>query len=189
MTSLTASRDSVSEQMPCFVDFQGVAHLIDAISGNAPEHLSMLLRVLSTSGERLEARVVVELVLRCRDPLSPLGSLCREALKTAADLDILLRREHLKLSDIPRISHAGALLNLCDRALQEETPHGKERRRQIRRIRPMVKVLAVAELNNRQEEMAKIRAIRDAVFPNLWNLLETHLARFKGSEQTSFSRA
>ncbi len=50
---------SESEPMRSFVDFQGIAQRIDATLGNAPECLETLLRVLSSSCEWLEARVVV----------------------------------------------------------------------------------------------------------------------------------
>lgn len=171
------------------VDFQGIAGLIDTVLGAAPARLATLLRVLSSANDRLEARVVVEVVVRCRDPLAPLNTLCRDALKTAADLDILLRlpKWH-KLEEVIRFGRANAILNLCDMTLKEAKPHTAARRAQISEIRPRVKVAAVKELEHQRETIERIRSTRQAVFPDLFDILETFIATHKktGSEQRVF---
>ncbi len=150
------------------------------VAGVAPRRLGKLLHVLWSSDERLEARVVVEVVLRCRDPLAPLSTLCRDALKTARDLDALLKaRPWQKVEEVCRFVRASALLNLCDAILTEPTPYNAKRRGQIREIRSRVKVAAAGELNSRQAEIERIRAMREAVLPNLWVLLATYLVKDK----------
>ncbi|MCP3956721.1 MAG: hypothetical protein GY719_02595 [bacterium] len=83
------------ESLLYWIDFQGVAGLIDAVAGAAPERLGKLLAALLSSQERLEARVVVELTLRCQDPLAPLATLCRDALQAAA-MEMTSRRQEIE---------------------------------------------------------------------------------------------
>ncbi len=52
------------------VDFQRIAELIDRTLGVAHGSLETLFRVVLSSHECLEVRVVLDLVLRCRDPES-----------------------------------------------------------------------------------------------------------------------
>ncbi len=166
--------------MSACVDFHGVAELIDTVVGVAPRRLGRLLHVLWSSDEHLEARVVVEIVLRCRDPLAPLSTLCRDALETARDLDRLLKaRPWHRAEEVCRSVRASALLNLCDAILAEPTPYNGKRRGRIREIRPRVKVAAAGELNGRRAEIERIRETRDAALPNLWSLFATYLAKDK----------
>ena len=166
--------------VPIVVDFQGVAGLIDSVLGANPRQLENLLRVLSSSAQRLEARVILELVVRCRDPLAPLVTLCRDALKTAADLDIILTPSQRRgVSEICPPGHANAILNLCDTALRRPNPHSAKRRERIRRIRPQVKVAAVAELSSRRDDIERIQEVRDSELPDLWCVFETYLAKYK----------
>ena len=163
--------------------------MIDAVLGAAPERLDTLLRALWSSNERLEARVVVELAWRCRDPLAPLSSLCRDALKAAADLDTLLRLpEWRKLEEVCRFGHANAILNLCDVTLSRANPNTAERRKRLREIRPRVKVAAVAEMNSQHERIERLRNARRAALPSLWEFLETYVSRSwsrRGSPETT----
>ncbi|MCP3964534.1 MAG: hypothetical protein GY719_42440 [bacterium] len=155
-----------------WIDFHGVAGLIDTVAGAAPERLGKLLHLLSSSQEQLEARVVVELALRCRDPLSPLATLCRDALETAADLDTLLNAEPWRhVQEVCRHPRAGALLNLCEAALASPTPYNERRLKRIREIRPRVRRAAAAEMISRRQEIERVRGMRSAVLPDLWVLL------------------
>ncbi len=162
------------------IDFEGVAGLIDTVLGAAPEHLPNLLGVLWSSDETLEARVILEIVVRCRDPLAPLATLCRDALKAASDLEAILRRPNRKdVAGVCHSGHANAILNLCDVALAQPNPHKTKRRERIRRIRPGVKVVAVAEMNERQDDIERIQVAREVALPNLWTVLETYLTMDK----------
>lgn len=162
------------------IDFQGVAGLIDAVLAAAPERLPTLLGVLSSSSERLEAQVVLDIVVRCRDPLAPLETLCRDSLKAAADLDAILNpRRGKNVADVCPPGRANAILNLCDAALRDAGPHTGKRRKRIRVIRPEVKVAAVQEMNYRQEDIERISQARDGQLPHLWLLLGRYLVRTK----------
>ena len=164
------------------VDFQGIAGLIDTVLGAAPERLDTLLRALATSNERLEARVVVELVLRARDPLAPLATLCRDALKAAADLDLLLTRQGWqRLEEVCSHGRATAILNLCDVTIAQANPHGQKRRERIQEIRPRVRLAAVAELKGRRNKIDQVRRMREAALPNLWKLIEAYVAKMRGT--------
>ena len=119
---------------------------------------------------------MIELVLRVNDPLAAPGSLCRDALKTAADLDILLNRPcWRRVEEVIRQPRAWGLLNLCDAALDEVSPYSAPRRAKLREIRPRVKLAAVTERNSRSNEIERVSAMRDAAIPNLWSLLERYV--------------
>ena len=171
-----ASNGYVPEQLN-WVDFGGVAGLIDTVAGTAPQRLSLLLNVLSSSSERLETRVVVELALQCRDPLAPLQTLCRDALKTSAVLDALLRAPTWRrVEDVCPSARAHALLNLCDATLENGSPHHFRRRQQVRTIRPRVRLAAVEERNRLGEKIEQQIRQRQAALPSLWELLESFIA-------------
>ncbi len=165
------------------IDFQGVAGLIDTVLGTAPERLESLLKILWSSNEQLEARVVLEIVVRCRDPLAPLKTLCRDGLQATAHFEKLCNQPKWRdVADIcpPGYGRANAILNLCDAALKQPSPDtGKERRERIRRIRPRVKVAAVREMNRQRDEIERIRDMRAATLPHLWMLLEAYGAQDK----------
>ncbi len=161
------------------IDFQGVAGLIDTVLETAPERLESLLKILWSSNEWLEARVVLEIVLRCRDPLAPLNTLCRDALKATVDFETLCNRRR-DVANICPSGHgrANAILNLCDAALKQPSPDtAKERRERIRKIRPRVKVASVREMNRRRDDIERIRDMREATLPHLWALLEAYVSR------------
>lgn len=182
-TPATAPRAGVSS----VIDFHGIAGLIDTVLEAAPERFPTLLRVLWSSREWLEARVVIDLVARCRDPLAPLRSLCQDALTAASDLDALLHRSPSK-DGIRSDGHAVAILNLCDAALTNS--RSAARRDRVRQLRPAVKVAAVAELTRRHADIERIKAARDGAIPNLWTELETYVTLDKerrGSRRSQVS--
>ena len=150
------------------IDFHGIATLIDAVAGVEPQHLSALLEVLATSSRRLEARIVAKLAVRCRDPLAPLGTLCRDALQAAADLKLLERSSDWQsVHQVCPDARAGALLNLCDAALANDLhtlgiAAGGDRRRRCRAIRPRLKLAAAEESKQLQP---KVDADRAGVVP------------------------
>lgn len=161
------------------IDFQGVAELIDAVAGANPKQLSRLLQVLFSSDDRLEARVVIELALRCRDPLAPLESVCRDALNAASDLDRLLRADGWqRVDEVCPNARANALLNLCDEVLSAARREYKRNRRQrCRAIRPRVKVAAVEESNAASETIEHMAAMRKVRCPDFWELFRQYLVR------------
>lgn len=162
------------------MDFQGITRLIDVVLAAEPSCLPTLLRVLSTSDDRFELFVVLDIVVRCRDPLAPLSTLCRDAMKAAADLDLLLRRSNWeRIEEICALPRANAILNLCDAGLQQANPHSERRRKCLRIVRPRLKVCAVEELNARGSEIERVRESREAVLPDLWTLLKTHIPKKK----------
>ncbi len=160
------------------LDFEGVAALIDTVAGAGPARLGTLLRVLSSSEERLEARVVVELALRCRDPLAPLATLCRDALRTAADFDSLLRSQTWRSvrQHCPK-ARATALLNLCDEILAGASPRQRRRHLRCRQIRPLLEIAAVEEQSTGAEDLESLEAARAAQCPSYWQQLGNFLAR------------
>ncbi len=158
------------------IDFQGVAGLIDAVAGADPGRLGLLLRVLRTSDERLEARIVVELALRCRDPLAPFDTLCRDALAAASDFSRLLRTDTWRsVRNLCPNARATALLNLCDETLANAHPLKKRRRQRCREIRPRLKLAAIEEQRTRAEALEEIEAQRTARCPDYWRLLRSFL--------------
>lgn len=119
---------------------------------------------------------MIELVLKVHDPLARPQTLCRDALRVAADLEILLNRPRWQgIEDVVRRPRAWALLNLCAAVLDNETPFGEDRRRRIREIKPRVKLAAVAERDRRGSEIEQATKMREAAVPNLWNLLERYV--------------
>ena len=167
------------------IHFRSVAGLIDAVAGVAPKQLQTLLRVLSRSNYRLEARVVVELAMRCRDPLAELSSVCRDALLAASDLEMLLRT--YKWHDVVAVcphARAQALLRLCDEALSEaDNPYSAKRRRRCNEIRPRLKQAARAERRKAGALIGRIAAHRDTVCPGYWEVLRAFLVRYRRSQR------
>lgn len=167
------------------IDFQGVAQLIDTVSGAKPQLLGSLFQVLFSSlDHRLETRVVIELVLRCRDPLAPMDSLCRDGLKAAADFDRLLRTDEWdRVDEVCTDVRANALLHLCDEVLQHgDTPVSspaaagcRNRVHPCKQIRPKLKLAAVHENNTKGELMEHLAALREVRCPELWELFREFL--------------
>ncbi len=159
------------------IDFQGVAGLIDTVAGADPGRLRLLFQVLRSSDECLEARVVVDLALRCRDPLAPLATLCRDALKAASDFDLLLRSAPWSsVRERCPGARATALLNLCDGILAAANPRKRKRRLRCRQVRPRLKIAAVEEQDARAEAIERVEAQRLVQCPDYWQLLRVFLA-------------
>ncbi len=159
------------------VDFDAVAALIDAVAAADPRSLPALLQVLRSSDERLEARVVVDVALRCRDPLAPLGTLCRDALRSTADFDLLLRsRGWHRVRELCPRARATALLHLCDEILADSHPVRQKRRDRCRQIRPRLAAASIAERAQRFLELERLEAAHAAHCPGYWRILRSFLA-------------
>ncbi len=176
------TEENISAGVPILfprIDFFALAGLIDTVAGASPKQLALLLRVLFSSDRRLETRVVLELVLRCRDPLAPLESACENGLQTAKDFDVLLEttKSWKEVSEICPETRALALLNLCDEVLSDEQEVSRERRARCRVIRPRLKRAAVAESNAEGERMEQLAAIYEQRCPAFRDLLRSFVAR------------
>ncbi len=177
MTSSTRNHFPSDPIPRSIIDFRGVAGLIDTVASADPGHLKLLLQVLRTSEECLEARVVVELALRCRDPLAPLATLCRDALQTAADFNLLLRSSGwTSVWEVCPNARATALLNLCDETLAETRPRARDRRRRCGKIRSRLVSAASEEQGAQRDAFGRIEAQRDAWCPNYRHLFRLFLA-------------
>lgn len=178
---LKASTASEAEWMPfSVIDFQGTAAIIDTVAGANLSLLKRLFQLLWSSDERLEARVVIELTLQCRDPLAPLSSTCQDALQTASDLELLLRTpDWEEVRTICPNARATALLNLCDQALSKEglDDHQRERRRRCRDVRPRLKAAVDEESVSASAAIERIAAERQAQCPEYWELLRSYLVQ------------
>ncbi len=170
--------ESESTTSSSIIDFEGVAALIDAVAAADPGRLPTLFRVLRSSDECLEARVVVEVTLRCRDPLAPLATLCRDAPQASFDFNRLLKSEAwLDVRQLCPDARAAALLNLCNEVLAEANPLKENRRRRCREIRPRLKLAAMEERSDRAEALERVITTRAVQCPSYWRLLRTFLAR------------
>ncbi len=144
---------------------------IDTVLATAPGRLEAFLRRLQMSDERLAAWMMVDLALCCRDPLAPLATLCRDAVRAADDLDLLLHRpRRCDIEGICRAGHANAIFNLTEAARKVVDPHGACRER-IRQLYPRLKIAAVTESFRCEVEIERIRTARQAALPNLWQVL------------------
>ena len=130
--------------------------------------------------------MVTELVLRARDPLAPLESMCRDALKAAADLERLLEKDDWQRVDevCPHV-RANAVLHLCDEVLScpVSASPATERCGVVRRgglrsrikkcqaIRTRVKVAADEELVTEIEVIEQIVKMQEARCPDRWEVL------------------
>ncbi len=72
-----------------YIDFGAIARLIDGVASRSSEELGMLLEVLWRSNERETARTVLLIAGQAEDPLSELGEVCQDGLRTAAALEKL----------------------------------------------------------------------------------------------------
>ena len=159
------------------IDLEGVARLIDTVASSDARALPTLLRALSTSDECLEARVILEIAVRCHDPLAPLSTLCRDGLSTVADFHLLLRSEGWQsVRQLCPNARAVALLNLCDEALDSTHPAKKRRRARLRIIRPRLRVAAIEERRAEARNLLAIQAERAERCPNYWQLLQAFLS-------------
>ena len=163
---------------PLVLDLDGIAKLIDVAAVAGPGRLKTLLQVLRTSEESLEARVVVELALRCRDPLAPLATRCRDALQTALDFHRLLASSPWRgVRDVCPNARAVALRNLCDEALANVSPYQQARREKCRELRPRLEAAAAVERAAHAGAIEAAEALRDRQCPGYRRLLRTFLTQ------------
>ena len=87
------------------VDFQAMAGLIDAVAGFDPARLPALFTMIWETGYKLEARTVLRAAVACRDPLSDLGTICKDALRTTADFEELIRAKTCQSNAIGKGKH------------------------------------------------------------------------------------
>ncbi len=152
-------------------NYEEVAGLVDVVADVEPKMLKTLLWVLGES-RKLETQMVLQLAISCRDPLSRLGTICKDALQTRADLDRLVKDQ--QWSDLGKaIKHpdvrACALLNVCEGEIARL--RGKTQAR-YRAIQPRLVEAAAAERIKRGDEIRMLAALRDALFPRIWETFE-----------------
>ena len=181
MSSLTLATDSTERRVRfeqsaggsvVCLDFQSVAGLIDAVAGSEPVRLATLFAIIWETSFKMEARTVLQAAVACRDPLSDLGTICKDALRTLSDLEKLARaRQWRSLAGI--VGHtdprACALLNACDHEI-ERLAGPKQTR--LRAIRSQLEAAAKTERTARGQEMRALAALRQARCPGIWELYE-----------------
>lgn len=172
-TEAAAVRVEQEERPP--LEFRSVVGLVDVIAGNAPARLDTQLAVIWETSCKESIRHVLRLAVACRDPLSDLGTICFDALQTAADLMKLVRAQHWT-SLVQCMEHtnprACALVNLCDAEI-ERLPARQQP--PYRAIRESLDAAAVVERKARGEEMRKLAGLRQARCPDVWTIYETWL--------------
>ena len=149
-----------------------MARLIDVVAGHDPERLALQLRLLWESSLKEEARRALRAAVTCRDPLSDLGTICRDALCTLADLERLARtKTWLNLADgVGRIDvRASALHNACEYEIGQQ--QGQERARLVT-IRERLEVAARKETAKCSGQIQAYAAIRAVRCPDIWALYE-----------------
>ncbi len=169
-TAVSCEGPAVGTVVP--LDFESVAGLIDAVAGHNPERLSTLLTILWDGRFKAEARRVLEAAVTCRDPLSDLGTICKDALKTLADLEKLARARHWG----SLVSVAGhqdprpcALLNACDHQIARLA---EAKQLPYKAIRPLLDAAAQSERTTRGKEIRAFAGLRHARCPRIWQLYE-----------------
>ncbi len=154
------------------LDFESVAGLIDIVAGNDPPRLSTLLTILWDGCFKEEARRVLEAAVTCRDPLSDLGTICTDALRTLADLEKLVRAQNWR-SLISVVGHqdprACALLNACELRITR-LPEVKQAPYKAARAR--LEKAATLERTARSGEIQAFAGLRAARCPKIWALYE-----------------
>jgi len=155
------------------LDFQSMAGLIDTVAGADPRRLPTLLAVTWEGGYRMEMRAVLRAAVSCRDPLSDLGTICKDALRTLNDLEKLARARHW--DSLPRVlgradPRACALLNACDHEIARRTGPKQAR---FEAIRARLESAAQHERQVRGQEMRMFAVLRQARRPDIWELYET----------------
>ena len=154
------------------VDFQSVAGLIDVVAGNDPVRLPTLLVIIWESSFKMEMRAVLRAAVACRDPLSDLGMICKDALRTLADLEKLTAAKSWgSLASV--VGHhdprACALLDACDHEIARLTG---PKQACLEAIRSQLETAAQLERTARGKEMQVIAGLRQARCPKIWELYE-----------------
>ena len=154
------------------VDFRSMAGIIDAVAGFDPARLASLFPIIWETHFKLETRAVLQAAVACRDPLSDLGTICKDALGTFADLEKITKAHHWrKMSSVIGHQHprACALLNACDYQIAN-LPKGKQA--PYRTARTRLEIAAAAERLKHGEEMQVYAQLRQARCPNIWETYE-----------------
>ena len=162
---------SAGDPLVC-IDLQSVAGLIDVVAGCDPVRLSTLFTMLSETSFKSDTRILLGTAVACRDPLSDLGTIYKDALRTFADLEKLARAQSWRdLAGV--VGHhdprACALLNACDHEIARL--QGPKQRR-LKTIRSRLEAAAWHERTARGQEMQAIAALRQARCPKIWKMYE-----------------
>ncbi len=156
-----------------YIDFGAIARLIDGVASRSPEELGMLLEVLWRSNERETARAVLLIAGQAEDPLSELGEVCQDGLRTAAALEKLCNAEAWEnpatIVEKPRVT---ALYRLLSARLQDKEELAEGVARRYRQIKARLWQHAEIEARQRADQIDKLAAIRDAQVPDLWAIYE-----------------
>ncbi len=154
------------------LDLESVAGLVDVVAGNDPTLLALLLSVLCDGDFKVETEHVLAAAVTCRDPLSDLGTLCADALRTLADLDKLVRAQGWT-SIVSVVRHqdprACALLNACDHSMERLT---EAKQMPYKAIRARLEAAAQCERTTRSGEIQAFAGLRVARCPRIWQLYE-----------------
>ncbi len=144
-------------------DFVSVARLIDVVAGHDPERLPLQLRMLWESSLKEEARHALRAAVICRDPLSDLGTICRDALRTLADLERLARAKTW-LNLAAGVGHtdlrASALHNACEFEIGQQQGRKRARLVAIRARLERAAKLETAKCSGQIQAYSGIRAVR-----------------------------
>ena len=160
---------------PVAVDFLSVARLIDVVAGHDPERLPLQLGVVWESSLKEEARRALRAAVICRDPLSDLGTICRDALRTLADLEKLANAKtwHSLADGVGRSDpRASALHNACEFEIRQQQGGERARFVAMRARLEAAARLETAKYCGQIQAYAGIRAVR---CPDIWSIYEQWL--------------
>ena len=161
--------------VPVPIDFLSVARLIDVVAAHDPERLPLQLTVVWESSLKEEARRALRAAVICRDPLSDLGTICRDALRTVADLETLVHAKNWhSLSDgVGRTDpRASALYNACEFEIRQRQGGERECFLAIRVRLEEAARRETAKCSGQIQAYAGIRAVR---CPDIWAIYEQWL--------------
>lgn len=156
------------------LDFRSMAEVIDTIAGYNPQRLPTQLAIILDSGFKEEGKYCLTAALVCRDPLSDLGTICTDALKTLADLKRLADKRgwpSLVSALGHSNAHACALLNACEDRINTLS---STRAAAYEAIRQRLEQAAALERTARSADIQAIHGLRVARCPNLWQLFERY---------------
>ncbi len=149
-----------------------VAGLIDVVAGHDPRQLPTLLAILWDGSLKAAARAVLAAAVTCRDPLSDLGTICTDALRTLSDLDKLVRAQpwgSLIAVTGQTDTRACALLNVCEHRIASLTA---AKQAPYKTIRASLEAAAGLERTTRSGEIQAHAGLRGARCPTIWALYE-----------------
>ncbi len=157
---------------PVPIDFLSAARLIDVVAAHDPERLPLQLRMVWESSLKEEARRALRAAVICRDPLSDLGTICRDALRTLADLERLAHAKtwHSLADGVGRTDpRASALHNACEFEIRQQQGGKRARFVAIRARLEEAARLETARCSGQIQAYAGIRAVR---CPDIWAIYE-----------------